>query len=161
MTEPIREQVLVALQARLQSMTGIRQPWGTAYPSPPKVERSRLVPENPTQLPLLWVIEGAVDGVGSTVEIEVTAGGEVGLRHEFKVLLGAHIASAAGVTAPTWRQRLWHDVLVTLMAENTLDGLVMAIEWLPGAETNEGSAETVATFVQPLNITFHETVTTD
>lgn len=160
MTEPIREQVLVALVATLQGMTGNR-PWGTPYPNPIRVERSRLVPDSPTQLPLLWVVEGSVDGRGSTVEIEVTAGNQVGLRHEFKLLLGGHIAAAVGVIAPTWRQRLWGDCLVTLMAQNTLGGLVMAIEWSPEMETNEGTGDAVATFVQALSITMHETVTTD
>jgi hypothetical protein len=160
MAEPLREQVLVAVVAKLQAMVGNRF-WGTPYPTPPRVERPLKVPENPTQLPLLVVLEGSLDGPGSTVKIEVTAGGEVGLRHEFKVVLFGWIAAHAGVLASTWRQRLWQDCLVTLMADNTLDGLVMAIEWAPEMETNEGAGENIALFAQPLNITFHETVTTD
>lgn len=160
MAEPAREQVLVALAEKLSAMTGLRF-WGTPYPNAVRVERPLKVPENPTQLPLLAVLEGSLDGRGSTVRIEVGAGGQVGLRHEFKVILFGYIAAAVGVLANTWRQRLWADSLVTLMAENTLGGLVMEITWGAEMETNEGAGESVATFAQPLIITFHEFMATD
>jgi len=160
MSEPLREQVLVALVAKLESMTGLRL-WGGAYPNPPKVHRKFKLPSEITQFPQLCVFEGSIDGSGSSVRIEVTVGGQVGIRHEYKVLLAGYVRGDGAVLASTWRERLWSDCLKTLMAENTLDGLVMKIDWVPEMETDGEELDPVALFVQPLSITFHETFTTD
>jgi hypothetical protein len=160
MAEPAREQVLSTLVTKLQGMTGVRV-WGTPYPNEIRVERKAKSVKDMTQFPHLCVLEGSLDGPGSTAVIEVTVGNQVGLRHELQVLLAGYVKAAGDVEASTWRQRLWHDCLRTLMAENTLSGLVMKIEWVPELETNEATLEAVAEFVQPLQITFHETFTTD
>lgn len=160
MAEALREQVLVELVARLQAMTGVRF-WGGAYPNNPRVERKLTMPANVTQFPHLCVLEGALDGRTSTVAIEVIAGNQVGLRHEFNLLLAGCVSADPAALASTWLQRLWHDCLLTLMAQNTLGGLVQAIRWLPEMESDEGSLDPIAAFVQPLSVIFHETVTTD
>jgi hypothetical protein len=160
MAEPLREQVVLAVMAKLQAMTGVRF-WGGTYRNPIRVERAIAMPGGNNQFPWLALEEGSLDGTGSTVKIEVTAGGEVGLRHEFKVLLVGNVTGDAVATAGTWLQRLWADCLKTLMAENTLGGLVMAIEWEPEMLTDMATIDGVAEFVQPLIITFHETFTTD
>jgi hypothetical protein len=159
-SEPLREQALVALVARLQAMTGLRF-WGSPYSNPIRVERKLAMPQTVTQFPHLCVLEGSLDGTGSTVAIEVTAGTQVGMRHEFKLLLAGYVSADPVTVASTWLQRLWADCLLTLMAENTLGGLVQAIQWVPDMETDEGSLDPIAAFVQPLVVIFHETFTTD
>lgn len=160
MAESLREQALVALMGRLQTMTGTRH-WGGAYPNDPRVERKLTMPAHVNQFPHLCVIEGALDGPTSTVVIEVIAGSQVGMRHDLNVLLAGYVSADQTVIANTWLQRLWHDCLLTLMAANTLSGLVQAIRWLPEMETDEGTLDPIAAFVQPLSIIFHESLNTD
>ena len=160
MAEPLREQALAALVVRLRAMTGNRF-WGGGYADDPTVKRKLEMPENINQFPHLSVIEGSMDGSGSTVRIETTVGGQVGLRHELRVLLAGYVSGDATVTASTWLQRLWADCLLTLMAENTLGGLVQAVQWGEAMDTDEGTLDPIAAFVQPLTLVFHEALTTD
>ena len=160
MAESMRERVLVALEARLKTMTGTRF-WGGGYIDDPSVQRKLAAPEAVTQFPHLSVIEGTLDGPGSTVALEVTAGTEVGLRHTFRLLLAGYVSADPTIGASTWLQRLWADCLLTLMADSTLGGLVQAVQWGESVETDEGSLDPIAAFVQPLTVIFHETFTTD
>jgi hypothetical protein len=76
-------------------------------------------------------------------------------------LLAGYVSGDATVSASTWLQRLWSDCLVTLMAESTLGGLVQAVQWGEAMDTDEGSLDPIAAFVQPLTVIFHESLTTD
>jgi hypothetical protein len=160
MAESLREQAIVSLVAALQGMTGIRH-WGGAYPNAPRVERKLLMPAQATQFPQLCVVEGALDGPTSRVAIDVVAGAQIGMRHEMRVLLAGYVSADATVTAATWLQRLWFDCLKTLTAQSTLGGLVQQVQWGEEMETDEGSLDPVAAFVQPLTIIAHETLDTD
>ena len=160
MAESLRERAIVALVATLQGMTGTRH-WGGAYPNAPRVERKLTMPANVNQFPHLCVIEGALDGPTSEVAIDVIAGAQIGMRHDLRVLLAGYVTADPTTTAATWLQRLWFDCLKTLIAASTLGGLVQQVQWGSEMDTDEGSLDPVAAFVQPLTIIAHETLDTD
>jgi hypothetical protein len=160
MAESLREQAITALVTTLAGMTGSRH-WGGSYPNSPRVERKLLMPEQVNQFPHLCVIEGAMDGATSRAFIDVVAGGQIGMRHELRVLVAGYVSGDGLVTAATWLQRLWFDCLKTVMAASTLGGLVQQVAWGEEMETDEGSLDPVAAFVQPLTIIAHETLDTD
>ena len=161
MAESLREQALVALVAALEGMTGTRH-WGGVYPNTPRVERRLIAPHQATQFPHLCVIEGGLgDLPTSRVAVDVVAGGQVGMRHELRVLLSGYVTADEAATAQTWLQRLWFDCLKTLMAQSTLGGLVQQVQWGSEMDTDEGTLDPVAAFVQPLTIIAHETLDTD
>jgi hypothetical protein len=162
MAEPLREQVLVALVNTLGTMTGVRPGFGATYRNPIRVERKLPEPGTQSYFPHLAVVEGALDGSASSVDVRVIAGGQIGLAHDFRVLLVGHVMADMAVLASTWRQRLWDDCLRTLWANSTLGGLVQSIDWgRAGMEPEQLTQVNIDGFYQPLSITFHETVTTD
>ena len=161
MPEPIREQALAALVTRLQTMTGVRPGFGGSYPNTVRVERVFLEPQTVTQFPYLCVLETSLNGQGSSIELDVTAGGAVGIRHELKVLLIGFVSATPTVPAATWRQRLWDDCLRTILSASTLGGLVQMVWFDRQAEPESLGRDPVDVFYQPLTITFHESFTTD
>jgi hypothetical protein len=161
MPEPLREQALAALVTRLQTMTGVRPGFGASYPNTVRVERVFLEPQTVTQFPYLCVLETSLNGQGSSLDVEVTAGGMVGVRHDLKILLIGFVGATPTVLAATWRQRLWDDCVRTIFASNTLGGLVRKIEFDRQAEPDSLGRDPVDVFYQPLTIIFDETFTTD
>ena len=160
MAESLRERSIVALTALLAGMTGTRH-WGGAYPNTLRVERTLWHPEVATQLPLLCVIEGADDGPRSTFRIEETVGSQISIRHDLRLLVAGIAEDRDGVSGQTWLQRLWFDVVKTILAGSTLSGLVSAVRLGDELTTDEGTLAPRAAFVQAVSIDCSETMDTD
>jgi hypothetical protein len=158
MAEAVREQALAAIATKLAAMTGTR-PWGGSYADNPVVDRIYHKPENVTQFPHVCVIEGAL---GSTFDIEATGGAQAAqFLHAFKVAIYGYVKGdlLGGTPRSTWLQRLWDDVVKTLLANATLDGAVRDLTLDPGVETDEGELEPVGVFVQLVTVEIDEMVT--
>lgn len=160
MAESLRERAIVALIARLGTMTGPRH-WGGAYPNTIRVERKLWHPDAATQTPLLCVIEGADDGPRSTFRFEETVGGQISIRHDLRLLVAGIVEDRDNVSAQTWLQRLWFDVVKTILAGSTLGGLVSAVRLGDELTTDEGTLAPRAAFVQAVSIDCSETMDTD
>ena len=160
MAESLREQAIVALITLLGTMTGPRH-WGGAYPNPIRVERKLWQPGQVTQCPTLCVIEGADDGPRSTFEYLETVGGQISIRHDLRLLVAGIVEDRDGVSAQTWLQRLWFDVVKTILAGQTLSGLVSAVRLGDELTTDEGTMAPQAAFVQAVSIDCTETMDTD
>ena len=66
-----------------------------------------------------------------------------------------------GVSGQTWLQRLWFDVVKTILAGSTLSGLVSAVRLGDELTTDEGTLAPRAAFVQAVSIDCSETMDTD
>jgi hypothetical protein len=156
MAEPAREEVITAAIAALEAgMTGTRPGWSGTYPNPVQFRRDAPPGDSVTHRPTIAVVADT----GSTVEIEVTVGGQVGMRHAFNVSFVGYVKATNGVSAATWKQRLWDDFFTVLMAAGTLGGRCSAIQI--GPLEDEWLLEPQGEWVQPATIVFHETKTVE
>lgn len=155
MAESAREQVLAKIVVKLQGMIGTRH-WGGSYENAPTVERVYKTSAQVTQYPHLVVLASS----GSTVAIEESGGGNALYRHDFKVLVTGYVRGDDTVLQETWRERLWHDVVLTLLGAATLDGL--ARELTPageGTEVDEGELGPIGAFAQIFTVIIDEAFT--
>lgn len=137
-------------------MTGTR-PWGGPYPNLPRVERVAITIDQAPESPHLFVIEGS----GSTLLVEATGGaGNAHFVHQFRVLIGAYVKGDDQVVRSTWLQRLWDDVVRTLVLNETLGGLCRDLVIDGPLETDEGEYEPYGAFSQPITITIDEQMST-
>lgn len=124
MSEPLREQALIALVALFADMTGVR-PGGWSYPFGPNVSRlepqSPLPPEesNPAAYPMVRVVPAR------HAELVQAGQAAAGVVYEDHFTVDAHIITAAalGELAQTWAFRLREDCVETLHRNKSLGGL--------------------------------------
>lgn len=155
MAESTREQILAKIVLKLQGMTGTR-PWGGSYENAPIVERIHKTSAQVTQFPHLFVLAAS----GSTVALDQTGGGTAQYRHDFKALVTGYVRGDDVVLQETWRERLWDDVVRTLLGAATLDGVVR--ELTPageGTEVDEGELGPVGAFAQMFTVIADEAFT--
>ncbi len=153
--EPVREQILAAVAAKLATIAGTR-PWGGSYPHALTVDRGYKDPLrlDETQFPYLCVVEGS----GSTASIEATGGGTVRIRHQLKIELYGYVRGGA-VARATWLQRLWDDVFKVLVANATLDGVARDIAPFDGPDlTDGGEIDPIGAFLQTITADADEDV---
>jgi hypothetical protein len=138
MSEPLREQAILALVDRFAGMTGLR-PGGWLYPSGPNVSRlepqSPLPPEesNAAAYPMVRVVPGRhaeLEPVGLGAQSRV-------YRDAFAVDTHLITAPANGDLAQTWALRLREDCLETLHADLSLGGLADDITFGGRADRRE------------------------
>lgn len=151
MPEAPREARIQALIAVLETMTGTRPGWGGQYPNEIQVFRGWKAGEAVNHRPSLGVAEDS----DSIIEIDVTTGAQVGIKHTFEVLVIGYTKGTEAASASTWMERLWDDLMTTLYANDTLTGLLSGIMFGPRG-TDMGMLLTTAEFVQPLTLIFHE-----
>jgi len=122
--ESVREQALAKIVTKLQAMTGAR-PWGGTYPNDPVVERAWKDVQQVNQFPHLIVLEAS----GST--LEVTASGSANKAfylHRFRVSVVGYVRGDDVDPRSRWIQRLWDDVVKTLLKNGTLDGVARQLD---------------------------------
>lgn len=131
MAEPLREQALAKIVELLRGMTGLRlgpdgQPWGQ-YPTDPIVRRGYLDEAQVNEFPAIFVARRA----GSTIreDQETTVGTAIGLVSEFLIDIFGYVQSKDGVLASTWLERLYDDVVTTLLANWTLGGVAQTLRF--------------------------------
>jgi len=128
-SEPLREQIMIAVVELLKTMTGDRPgldgtPWGQ-YPNDPIVERGYKDESQVNQCPALFVSKWP----GSSVVEKTTAGGMVGVEHTFQFAVYGYTKNAGNVPAGVWLERLWDDVYTTLMKNWTLGGICQQLRF--------------------------------
>lgn len=155
MAEPVRDQALDQIVLKLKGMTGNR-PWGGAYPNNPVVERKWREVTAVNEFPHLCVVEGP----GSTFAQEATGSATQAMHlHEFKVMVYGYVKADGAVTRSRWLQRLWDDVVRTLIGDSTLGGVVRDMTIDPNVETDEGELEPTGAFAQGVTVIMDELVT--
>jgi hypothetical protein len=154
--EPAREQILAAIASTLGTMTGIR-PWGGSYKNDPVIERRMKVLPQIVQFPHLCIVEGA----GSTLTFQDTGGGTGRYLHEFRVSIYGYVKGDDVVPRSTWLQRLWDDVVRTLLAQARLGGVARDLRPVGELDTDEGQLETVGVFAQDFIVERDEDFTVD
>ncbi|MBI4637681.1 MAG: hypothetical protein HY727_15190 [Candidatus Rokubacteria bacterium] len=152
MPEPIRDQILEKIVAKLQSMTGTRQ-WGTigpwTYANNPVVKREFTTLEQAKEYPWLCVIEGP----GSTFEeIATGAAPYATFDHKFAVTVYGYVKGDDVTSRSRWLQRLWEDTVRTLLKNAKLDGIVRDLAIDAGVETDEGENEPLGAFAQGVTV---------
>lgn len=156
MTEAVRDQILEQIVTVLRAMTGTR-PWGGTYPADPIVVRS--VPQaiaQITQYPFLAVVEGP----GGTFMQESTAAvGQAMFKHEFKVMITGYISGDDVTTRSRWLQRLWDDVVRTLLGNQSLNSVARELTIDADLETDEGELGGVGAFAQGVTVIADELFT--
>lgn len=155
MAEPAREEVIVAILDWLEAqMTGTRPGWGGSYPNPVAFRRDAPSGEQVNARPTIAVV---ID-MGSTIAIDVTAGGQAGFRHALAISFAGYVKATADATAATWKERLWDDLVTVLEAPGApLRDMVTRIEW--GERDDEWVLEPQGEWVQAATFVFHETKT--
>lgn len=152
MPEPIRDQILDSLVARLQTMTGVR-PWGGSYPTTITVNRYF------TQIQEIERLKGGfphlivIDAPGSTLkEDRMGSANQEIFLHEFNVVIYGYVKADGTASRARWMQRLWDDVVRTLLANRTLTGLVRHLTIDEPLETDAGLLDPFGAFAQPVKV---------
>jgi hypothetical protein len=163
MAEPIREQVLAAVAARLDAIAASATP-GEPYWTTPVVTRELLSPDQYAEiLTDGGVILGVMRASGSLLE---SAERPSGWRHEIRFTVSGYVRATAGVLAGTWLERLWRDHMLALLADagapdpadRPLGGLVTDLLPDGPVATDDGGAEPEAWFSQPWVAIAHELI---
>jgi hypothetical protein len=118
MSESPREQLLVAVQAALESMTGPRY-WGDSYPTAPTVERLYKEPSRVNQLPHLCLLQ---DSAGLAVSAFSRR-----YADSFRFALYGYVDGNDLTTPSTWVERLNRDCKLTLVAAAAPGGSLAAL----------------------------------
>lgn len=156
MAESVRDQILEQIVTLLRAMTGTR-PWGGAYPANPTVVRS--VPrtiEQVTQYPFLSVVEGPG---GTFLQESTAATGQAMFKHEFKVMITGYVSGDDVTTRSRWLQRLWNDVVQTLLGNQSLNAVARELTIDADLETDEGELGVVGAFAQGVTVIADELFT--
>lgn len=166
MAEPLEEQALIAIVARLEGMTGVR-PWGGEYPKAPTV--ARVLPPaligipNYPYLVVTMRVSGSGYALGEEVDGMVSVGGAVGYKNTFAFDVVGYVQATADFTADTWCLRLRKDVLDVLCGHaEALEGIPQCRSLWPVGETEFDPGvlgERVRAFAQGYELTFDEVMT--
>lgn len=150
-SEPLREQAILQIVALLETMTGTR-PWGGTYPDPVTVSREVVAVEQVNRFPHCIVVE---DDASEMTIFEAGPGADGTYQHAFRVSVYGYVKATTGVGRSTWLERLWDDVVTTLLASQGLGGIAAGIGLDPRL-TDTGAFEPLGAFAQDLVVTMHE-----
>ena len=142
--EPVRDQILDAIVEKYRNMAPTRA-WGGQYPAPPRVTRQWFpLGLDGTEFPGLIVAAGS----GSTLPL-VDVGGASSARftHLFRVTVWGYVKGDDTTIAVRWLQRLQADVILELLADQSLGGLCREIQ-VEQDQTDDGIAEPLGGFAQ-------------
>lgn len=153
MTEPRREQALVALVSVLEGMTGMR-PWGGQYLAKPAVSRRYREFVETMEWPYLIVTQASNSRLNRLIDISND------YRDNFRFVIYGYVRGDDSIAPSTWLARLQDDVIRSVLGQSLLGGIADLIE-AQEDRTDEGENYPFAAFAQYFTAYLPEAIYTE